>query len=265
MTRPGPDLRQDLPNILRLADAARALNCGQGDCYFRPDFEHKLVSEPVIFAQFKQIEDTLACLDECNLKTLVKKCAPRFCKKDQHRGWQQAFDILNEANGFAYLVRLGAENLNFVPNSSERTPDIEGVLNGTPLLCEVKTINISKDESHARPTSQIPVGRARSTVAKLPENFHQKLQSTLTSAERQITGYQNTKNYRLARCCVYVVINFDDSLHEYANDYMCQIKASDLNWPSATCVIETKKPFSSAMSSPPAPMIERREPNGAWA
>ena len=74
-------------------------------------------------------------------------------KDPSRRGWQQLFDILNQARAYNYLKTLGCSNILFIPradNQALRTPDIEAILGSDRVLCEVKTINISQKEIHAR-------------------------------------------------------------------------------------------------------------------
>jgi hypothetical protein len=134
------------------------------------------------------------------------------------RGWQVLFDKLNEAKGYNHLVSVGCTNVAFIPVSSERgkrTPDLQGDLAGTKVLCEVKTINISKVEATRRLT-----GAAGTINLQLPDGFFNKLKSDLEEASAQMAAYDSDSSVRRI---VYVVANFDDNLNEYAGDYSAQI------------------------------------------
>jgi hypothetical protein len=38
----------------------------------------------------------------------------------------------------------------FIPRDKGKTPDLRAMQEGTPVFCEVKTLNISKDEAERR-------------------------------------------------------------------------------------------------------------------
>ena len=68
---------------------------------------------------------------------------------------------------------VGCPKVRFIPESTGKTPDLEGMVDGARALCEVKTINISDNEIAAR--SQLVV---RDVVNKLSGGFFESLTRT---------------------------------------------------------------------------------------
>lgn len=134
-----------------------------------------------------------------DLLLLVKKHHPE-------RGWQPLLNKLNEAKGYNYLVRIGCTDVQFIPRSSSRTPDLKGRLGSNTVLCETKTINPSDDEFRAREGRSV-----RNIVIQLPIGFFNKLRSTLETARVQMTSYSQEAD---TKKIVYLVVNYDDILHE---------------------------------------------------
>ena len=169
--------------------------------------------------------------------------APLLTVRIDKRGWQALRDKLNEAKGYNHLVELGCTNVRFIPVSSvenQRTPDVQGILAGMSVLCEVKTINISEVEAIQRTN-----GAARSINLQLKDGFFRKLKSDIKTAAAQMAAYDADNS---ARRIVYVVVNFDDNLHEYAAEYSAQIDTfvAANPVPSAEVVFHIKPPYYSA-------------------
>lgn len=164
----------------------------------------------------EDIEENLTALPAAEWATLCAKVAPHFAQRDGVRGWQQAFDRLNEAKGYRFIARCGGVP-SFIREGADPTPDIE--LNSPTglVVCEVKTINRSDMEI-------VSVGSARSTLRTLPEEFIQgKLQNTVDHARKQLETWRASE---AARRVLYLVVNFDDSFAQYAEDYNRQMQAS---------------------------------------
>lgn len=141
-----------------------------------------------------------------------------MCKDRSGRGWQQLFDILNQAHAYNYLKSVGASNVCFIPRAkqpSTKTPDLEGVLESSRVLCEVKSINISQKEARARNEFT-----AREIKSHVDDGFLRKLRSDITEAEEQLDAYDPIRE---ARHCVYINLRFDDFLGEYKEEYFRQI------------------------------------------
>jgi hypothetical protein len=232
--------REQLPRIYELRDMAQSPP--SSEAYFS-DFDSKLRENAVRLKHFRHIEAELKVLDWAAWRHLKVGLAPLFTARKEQRGWQALFDKLNEAKGFKYLVSIGCTNVEFVPASSargQRTPDLQGALAGTTVLCEVKTINISEVEAVRR-----KIGAVGSVSRQLPDQFFKKLKSDLETAKAQMVAYRRECT---TRKIVYVVINFDASLHEYANDYSSQIASFIAANPTLDieAVFDIKPPFYSA-------------------
>lgn len=97
-----------------------------------------------------RLEAALGELDANAWQFLRTEALPCLVHKDPVRGWQQLFDVLNQAHAYNYLRRLQCSAVQFIPRSpKQKTPDIEEWTNRTHVVCEAKTINISDDEARA--------------------------------------------------------------------------------------------------------------------
>jgi len=203
--------RSNLARLYELQDQARGLP----GCY---DFDAS--DNPMHLKFLRDIESELQGLDSVSWDLLKSEAAPLVAEKDLKRGWQPLWDKLNEAKGYKYLVGKGCSEVRFIRRASakrQRTPDVEGMLGATKVLCEVKTINPSEDElAHRRDYSV-------STISiRLPAEFFDKLKKTLETARDQMTAYSSAVG---TRKIALVVITYDDMLHEYVANYSTQIEA----------------------------------------
>jgi hypothetical protein len=165
----------------------------------------------------REIESDLEGLDATAWELFKKDLIPLVEKPKPERGWHQLLSKLNEAKGYNYLVRIGCTDVQFVARSRWRTPDLKGRLGPSTTLCEVKTVNPSDDEFKSREDHAV-----RGIVTELPAAFFNKLRSTLQAARDQMTIYsQGADTKKIA----YLVINYDDILHEYAATYSTQLAA----------------------------------------
>jgi len=200
---------------------------------------------PIALKCFRDIEADLEGVDPSSWDLLKSEAGPLLTQKDELRGWRALFDKLNEAKGYQYLRHIGCTNVRFIPRSTRRgmkTPDIEGSLGSIRVLCEVKTINISEDEVRARNNSSV-----KSILTELPAGFFTKFRSTLEVARCQMEEYCPGPDVKMV---VYVIINFDDILHEYVPNYSPQIRAFITTSPvrGIEVILDIKPPFYYAMS-----------------
>jgi hypothetical protein len=236
--RRGNVYRQELPRVFELRDLAQ--NSSSPNAYFQ-NFEKSLAEIPQKLRQFRDIERDLQGLDVNAWVFLRDELAPLLAAKDRKRGWQSLFDKLNQAKAFNYLKSRGYRNIRFVPPSAvkgQQTPDLQA--DGT--LCEVKTINTSEIEA-----DRWNSGGVGTTTDRLDEGFFRKLSSDLRKANAQMAAYgggQDTKHI------AYVIVNFDDRLHEYADRYQAQIDQYVAGDPVSglEVVFDVKPPFYTAMS-----------------
>lgn len=237
----------DLPRIYELRDLLHTL--GAPGTYFK-NFDAPM--EPLKRKNFLDIEADLRGLDIAAWNALKIKAAPLFERRHPKRGWQAAFDILNQAKAYNYLVTIGCTAVEFIPESKvrgEKTPDLQAMSRSVRVLCEVKTINISDNEASVR--TQQSVG---SVGLELPAQFFAKLSSTLEVASAQMASYRSGEQ---VRCVAFVVINFDDSLHEYVDDYWQQLERYDFGGSVGTleAVFWSKPAFYSASVNSRPPLV----------
>jgi hypothetical protein len=182
--------------------------------YFR-DFETGLGNR-FRRARWLACEREFQRLDAESWEVLKSEARPYLTLHDPNgRGWQQLYDVLNQARAHNYLVELGCSGVRFVPRGRKETPDLEGTLDTRKVLCEVKTINISEQEANRRNT-----GQGGYITDSLNEQFLKKLTITLGKAKNQMEIYDVGGN---SMRIVFLIINFDDSFAEYKADYYSQI------------------------------------------
>lgn len=237
----------DLSRIWEIRDCV--LKRGRSGAYFE-NFDGSLVDNPAKRKHVLHLEAELDGLDAVAWAHLKAQVVPLFERKHQVRGWQPAFDKLNEAKAYNYLVSLGCAEVAFIAESTatgQKTPDLHGKLGTERILCEVKTINPSDDEAAARAAVARGHIVAGKTQGRLPDAFFIKLTATLRAAETQITSYCSD---RAARRIVYVILNFDDGRNEYVEDYLGQIQdfATNPELPDVDIAFDVKPKFYSATS-----------------
>jgi hypothetical protein len=183
-------------------------------------------------------------LDAEAWELLKGEALPRMKAQHPTRKWQQLFDTLNEAKRYNYLVRIGCTDIKFIPRATTdkvQTPDLRGFLGATPVLCEVKTINVSDDEAN-----RLATGGVGTTLRYLERPFFNKVSSTIRTAATQLLAFDRDLS---SRRIAYVVFNFDDRIHEYADEYQKQIEAflPGVPLPDVEIVLEIKPAFHSVV------------------
>lgn len=222
------------------------------------DFASKLedMSNPAKRQFFKNIETKLGQLPEATWADLKQKVQP-YLKPARTRPWQQLYDRLNEAKGYNHLVKLRCTDIHFVPETTEKTPDLKGMLGNTTVLCEVKTVNVSDEEAIARAALQNGGHRLiESPPPHLGDDFLSgKFTNTLNNANIQMNKYiPNCSSPGVVRKIIFVILNCDDELHEYAGDYKTQLDEFVQNHnPVPGCDVEffSRPPFFCATTSEP--------------
>jgi hypothetical protein len=123
----------------------------------------------------------------------------------------------------------------------QQTPDLLAELESRKALCEVKTINVSEIEAERRHSGGVRVGSDR-----LDPGFFTKLRADLAQAKKQMAAYDaGTKRI------VYIIVNFDDVLHECADAYRLQIDqfmGSSNSPPELEVIFDIKPAFYAAMA-----------------
>jgi hypothetical protein len=233
-----------LARIQEIRDCVLA--CRRVGTYF-DDWDRSLASNPVKYKHFLHIEAELAGLDAAAWAHLKSQVVPLFANDHNIRGWQAAFDKLNEAKGYNYLTRLGCTDVAFIPVSSHKTPDLRGKLGPQNILCEVKTINPSDLEASRRRAILSGKNVVFTIQASLPDGFFQKLTATIDVANAQMTAYCS---HYAGRRIAYVILNFDDGLNEYSNEYIGQVQEflDQAVLPRSEIVFDVKPSYYSATS-----------------
>ncbi|WP_332685421.1 hypothetical protein [Bosea sp. (in: a-proteobacteria)] len=234
--------RSELPRIYGLRDLLP--EPAPAAAYFR-DLDRSLNEWPQKLKQYRDIQADLQSLDDAGWRYLKGELAPLLIAKHKTRGWQQLFDKLNQAKAYAYLVRDGCTDIRFISESKvkgQRTPDLEALARGKKVLCEVKTINVSDVEA-----SRFHSDDVQEIVDQLPDGFLGKLESKIVLAIKQMQVYCSERS---ARRVVYIIVNFDDRLHEYVDRYQEQINQFLIGSqpPEIEVILDVKPAFYTALS-----------------
>ena len=227
--------RTVLPRLYELQDLIT--DPTSPDAYFR-DFETKLRDSAHVMDIYMRWEKALESLDSAAWAFLKSEASPHLTARDPNgRGWQQLFNILNQAHAYNYLQRIGCSTVRFIPRSTKRTPDLEAVLGSDRILCEVKTINISQDEVAARHSPIV-----RDLAIRLEHGFFRKLSYDIEQAKDQMRTHDPTG---VARHVVYISPCFDDFFGECKEDYFRQIDQYLLDYPVTIEVVihNSRTPF----------------------
>jgi hypothetical protein len=207
--------RKELPRVYELRDLIA--DPVSPSAYFHR-FDGLLVNDPVAKQIWLGREGELSGLDTAAWNFLKNEARPYLRCRDPERGWYQLVAILNQACAYNYLKGLGCSDVRFIPPATQKgveTPDLQAELNGLMVLCEVKTINVSKEEAFARAGS-----RVSTATDPVKPGFLNKLTSDLKKANDQIDSYApQSKVRRIA----YVVPNFDNLWGECNEQYFKQM------------------------------------------
>lgn len=142
--------RHEMPRIFELHDS---INGPLSPNSLFHDFEDSIAVNSIKRERFIDLDSELVGLSLAAWEQLKKEVLPTCTKWSRKRGWEEAFNKLNQAKGYNYLLKAGCTNVEFIPLSSRRghkTPDVRGQSGLILVLCEVKTINISDEEINVR-------------------------------------------------------------------------------------------------------------------
>ena len=206
--------RKEMPRVYELRDL---ITDPSKPCANFQNFDDSIRDEPSKKQVWLAREREFQRLDTESWQFLKTETRPYFTTRDARGGWQQIINSLNQARAHNYLIDEGCLGVRFIPKSKidrEETPDLEGMLNGMKVLCEVKTVNISDAEANRRQTEGVG-----SIANSLDQLFLRKLRLKLYKAKNQMESYSGVD----ARWIAFIVLNFDDFLGEYKADYFEQI------------------------------------------
>jgi len=212
------DHRLRLPRLFALKDSID--NPSNPDAYFQ-DFDTKLANRH-IFDQYEKLEKYLAALDGRSWDGFHARATGKLVarQRDKGRGWQDLFDVLNEAVAYAYLAARGAQEIRFLPTArNTKTPDLAASLTGRTMLCEVKTINVSaKQADHQARVARGEIFGSK-VNSELPENWLQKFQAKIEDALEQLKSHDQ----RESTFVIFIAINFDDRIGDYHDRHFMQL------------------------------------------
>ena len=208
--------RSELSKVYQLIDLIK--DRAHHDSYFQ-NFEQSIGEEPSKPRIWLAREKELQRLDSESWDFLKNEALPYLtARNNRGRGWEQLISILNQARAHNFLLDSGYSDIRFIPRESEKwkkTPDLEAKFGDIPVICEVKTINISEQEAEAGHS-----GASRSTLANLEPGFFDKFTANLNNAKTQVVSYNSAL---CVRHIAFVVVNFDDWLGEYKTGYYEEI------------------------------------------
>jgi hypothetical protein len=206
--------RDQFPRLGKLIDGRPA---GLSDESAFPAIDETIDRWPPKRGFLQGIETELQGLDDEAYTALRAKLTP-LPKKAGARGLEPLYDLLGEARAYNHLQRQGCTGLRFVPTAKGRkTPDLEATdPNGSLVLCDAKTINISDAETHRRRS-----GGVGTSTDQLDDGFFRKLKSDLERATDQMIAFSSDA---ATRRIAYIIIHYDDSLNEYADRYERQLR-----------------------------------------
>jgi hypothetical protein len=232
-------------NLVRINELRSLVKNPESSNTLFQHFEQTIKEWPPKRRQFRDIEQDLQRLDPQSWDYLKQGVTQLLQIKHPTRGWRAVFDRLNHAKAYNYLSREGCTCIRFIPESpvgGQRTPDLKAIRRDMLVLCEVKTINISEIEARRRVE-----GGVGTTEASVSQGFLDKLIHDIENAKEQMGAYVAG---RTARKIAYIVVNFDDNLHEYSDMYQRQIDTflKTNTFPDVEIIFDVKSPFDTAMS-----------------
>jgi hypothetical protein len=213
----------------RLYELANITDQSHPDAYFR-HFEQRLTEGHTILPHYQKLEGLLSALDDAAWSDLKSRAADVAHRPYRGRGWQALFDAFNEARGYVYLHCCGCTEIAFIPRTRRKTPDLRAIQNGTRVLCEVKTINISKEEADRRERVAQGAFEVSSTPFQVTAEMLSKIITTIKDGIAQL-DYEDPQH--AARRVVFTVLNFDDWVGDYQTEYIAQLDAHLLANPVA--------------------------------
>ncbi len=220
-------LRKEFPRMYELRDQIKSPDSLNP---FWKDLDVTLqdpVKGSVMRRASRPIEAALQSLDSDAWEFMKNEAAAHLSKWDEKnaRGQEQLINIMNQARAYYFLIReIGCSDIHFIPRSPTegiKTPDIECALGHIKVICEVKTINISKKEALIRRDMSRGFSPRRiQPQDKLEQGFFNKLKDDLTIAKDQIETYAAGNK---TRSLVYIILNFDDKWEDRKEEYYQQI------------------------------------------
>jgi hypothetical protein len=204
--------------VQRIKELIADIRTKYPDELFYKDFNAKIESIQEMRKCYEELEVHLSTVDIFSWNILKLKSISHYFDEREGSRKQGFFNILNESKAYSFLLKNNFTNLEFIPESNNsKSPDIKGCLANHSILCEVKTICISNNEINKRKASDAfsPID----LYSKLNDNFFGKLKSSIETAKTQIKEYSQSEAIGI----IYLIINFDDWVGDFINNYKLQI------------------------------------------
>jgi len=228
MTRGNKEFRRRYPRLSELMDLVKD-SINESSNYFS-NFESIVSENPNAAAKYDVLEKELSELTVQAWDQLKTKCLSYICRPSATRWWQQLFDCLNEAKGYVYLKVSGYTDIQFIPETRVKRPDLIGHRPDRDAVLEVKSIGEScesllrKAELGRRLTAGEPLFSSEVPFG-VNDRLKAKFLDDLKTAANQLTAYRPSENLR--RVAFFVIkYDYDLSIGD-ANDQEMQSIARD--------------------------------------
>lgn len=144
---------------------------------------HKIPYHPDIYLRYERV---FAAMPPQQLEIVRKKLLDSVIRHPI-MGWSQFTDVLNEVEGFEFLIKKGCSDVVFI--TEKGCPDCQGQRNGQRVVLEAKQIHNSLDESeYLLGSAEQPQARSVSTV--IPQPLIRKIDFHIKKATEQLDKYK---------------------------------------------------------------------------
>lgn len=201
-----PSVESLFPLVTELAESVDRTLPGH---YFA-NFEADLASSGAR-QWYERLEADLGALTEEARLSLVRKCRPYMCTTRGPRGWDQLISTLEERKGYMFLQMLGCDNIRFLPEGNDPTPDIAADSVEGPVALEVRTLQRSDEALRHIYIAGSGKGqpRFRAVPTRYASALGDKFKRTLDEAALQLAGFGGPASRRIA----YLILEADHSIH----------------------------------------------------
>lgn len=179
---------------------------------FFSNFEYSCRISPLKRQYYRAYNNALNILDIESWQVLKEKALQQYLNHRKGQKKQGFFNQLNEAFAYRYLIRKGFDDVKFIREGKNKTPDIGFKVHNTQSYCEVKTLGISDDEINRRTTWTSSKVNDCSLYESLNDGFVNKFYDAVNAARQQICSVGSDG-------LVYIIIRFDDIALDNYQDY----------------------------------------------
>jgi hypothetical protein len=203
----------------RIDEIFAELHCQNPNDEFIQSYQNNITKSESMRNQYKEYDDCLQEMDNVSWNIIKGKAIEKYKSNKDGNLKEPFFNILNESKAYSFLIHNECNKVKMIKECIEHTtPDISAIINGKSLLCEVKTINISKKEINRRKDDGIIRGYF------LEDGFFNKMHCDIQSSLIQM------KKYSIVEInVIYFEINFDDFAGKHSSEYEKQIGENIIN------------------------------------